>query len=264
VGIKHLPNGLSRFVLGAGLECCLLLAFAVRAPADDVLKYHQTLTSGEAVSLSATGDVGADIRVTGGDGSVADAEVRSTGALADRVQITGKREGNVLVLEVGLKPGSSSWRTWLHLHDTNATVILHVPRSVKLALSDVNGPISVDGVTGPLTVKVVNGPIEATNVGAILSLNSTNGPIDVRLTDLSAVPAIELHTVNGAIDVSVPKSFKAKISARVLVGSVDVIESNATGPGHMELSLVAGAISVKSALKRAHASPLTSSATTRA
>lgn len=233
-----------RFLFGAGLGCCLLLAVAVRAPADEVLKYHQMLTPGEAISVSATGDVGADIRVTGGDGRVADAEVRSTGALADRVQITGKREGNVLRLEVGLKPGSSSWRTWLHLHDTNTRVILHVPRSVNLALSDVNGPISVDGVTGPLTVKVVNGPIEATNVGAVLSLNCTNGPIDVRLTDLSALPAIEMHTVNGAIDVSVPKGFKAKINATTTFGSVDSNVSDSNGPGYMNLSVVAGAISV--------------------
>jgi DUF4097 and DUF4098 domain-containing protein YvlB len=133
----------------------------------------------------------------------------------------------------------------LHLHSTNVEIVADVPHSADVAVTAVNGPVMVDNVTGRLAVRLVNGPIEVSGAGTVLSLQCTNGPIEAAISSLTAVPDIDIRTTNGAIEVTVPKGFKASSRASVVFGAVNDNLPNTSGPGHMDLHAVTGAVSVE-------------------
>ncbi|HLW37334.1 MAG TPA: hypothetical protein VKR99_02785 [Candidatus Eremiobacteraceae bacterium] len=223
----------------------LIVPTGAAAKADSsstVLSSHQSLAAGQAVNLVISGDLGGDVHIIGSGGNDVSVTAKPKGTLADRVELTTSRDSRALRINLDLRSGSSSWRTWMHWHNTNVEVVMRVPRKAAVAVTNINGPVLVDNATGRLTVRVVNGPIEVNGAGSVLSLQCTNGPIDVNIADLSAVPDIDMNTTNGAIDVRVPKAFKAVVTARTVFGSVDT--DVPSGPGRMSLHVVAGAISV--------------------
>jgi|GEM_PF-1873489 len=220
------------------------IAAPARAESAPQFKYHQTLRDHQSVAIDVSGDLGADIHVIGSNAGTVNVSATAKGALADRVEMRRSQEGPVLRFAFGLKPASRSLRTWLHLHSTNVEVVVYVPRSVDLSATAVNGSVVVDKVTGRLAVRIVNGPIEVTGAGTLLSLRCTNGPIDAAITSLTAVLDIDIRTTNGPIDVTVPKGFKASSHTSVVFGAVDNNLPN-SGPGHMDLHAVTGAISVE-------------------
>lgn len=231
-------------VVFAAIVASGLLA-ARPAFADDGTRqsYHQTLKPNQSVSLDASGDLGADIRVIGGS---SDLQVSSDarGRYADRVRMSEELVGQTLRIKLDVKPGDKSFLDWLHLNHTEVKVLVRIPRASNLSVSSVNGPIVVNGVSGPLAIRLVNGPIDVNGSGAVLSLHSVNGPIQAEIVDLSHVPDIAIHTTNGAIDVSVPKGFRAAVHASTVFGPIDNNVASSGGPGTMTISLVAGPITI--------------------
>ena len=56
-----------------------------------------------------------------------------------------------------------------------------MPRHSDLSVATVNGPMSVDGVTGHMMLKTVNGPLSLDRVGGDVHARAENGPLDVAL-----------------------------------------------------------------------------------
>src|SRR5579872_6154001 len=123
-----------------------------------VINFQQPLAGGQSVVLSVPGDLGGNVHVSGWDRTSVELRVEPKGTYSDRVALVPTSTANALRLDFALKV-PWSLRSVLHLHDTEVKVVMHVPRSARLSVFVVNGPVDVAGVSGPLAVKVTNGPI---------------------------------------------------------------------------------------------------------
>lgn len=84
-----------------------------------------------------------------------------------------------------------------------------------------NGRVIVTHVAGDVQASSSNGDIEAEHLGGSTTLNTSNG--DIRL--VGSPPAngrVELHTSNGCIDMTFPRTLAAELKLRTALGHVHV------------------------------------------
>ena len=212
------------------------------ADSDQHFAYHRPLTGAQSVMLKVTGDLGAEIQVMSTASSSIDVKALARGSLASGVELNAHQTAQGIQLSFDFKSGTL--QRWFHAHDTQLKVTLRVPQATTLTVSAVDGSITVADVTGPLSVDLVNGPITVKGAGDVVSLNCVNGPIDVGITDVSKIPDVSLNVTNGEIDISVPRNFRATVTAHVVMGSVDDNLANTPGQGKLVANAVTGAITI--------------------
>jgi hypothetical protein len=100
---------------------------------------------------------------------------------------------------------------------------IEVPAKTNLEVSTVNGgEVTVEGVDGDLEIGNVNGGITLTRVGGAVVAHTTNGDVKVTLTRVAPKKPMAFTTLNGDIDVSVPKSTTANLKLRSDQGEIFV------------------------------------------
>ena len=133
-------------------------------------------------------------------------------ALAHEVRIISA--GNSIRAE-----GPSSW----HRRNWTVSYRITVPRHVNLQLSAVNGPLTVESVTGRLSLRAVNGPIELDDVAGDVRARAQNGPLDVRLSGprWDGV-GLDAETENGPVDLSLPAQYAAHLETSTVNGPMEI------------------------------------------
>ena len=107
---------------------------------------------------------------------------------------------------------------------------VHVPRNSSLHVTSGDGPLTLDGVSGDITLRSGDGPISVNNSGGSLHVNTGDGPIHINKFD----GQVEARTGDGPI--ALDGNFNAlsartgdgEISLTVPAGSSFTIETNAT------------------------------------
>ncbi len=94
---------------------------------------------------------------------------------------------------------------------------IRLPRGVNFNAETVNGGITVDGVTGDVSVETVNGALDITASGAI-SAETVNGGI--RASVPSITDNLSFETVNGSITVRLPSDAAVDVTAETLGGGI--------------------------------------------
>jgi len=125
-----------------------------------------------------------------------------------------------------------SIRTKYHDHDLNfrwgshnnpASVeyTLTVPRSVRLdEIKLINGSLDVNGVRGEVRASCINGKLEAHNLAGRAELSTINGRLDARFDELPGSP-VNLNSVNGSVELTIPSDAKAEIAASTVSGGIE-------------------------------------------
>jgi len=114
---------------------------------------------------------------------------------------------------------------WLSGKGSRAAVRfeLRVPRQAHLEqIGSVNASINVEGVRGPMTLKAVNGAIRATDLAADTEIESVNGSITAEFASLEKVQKVDLESVNGRVNVTLPPDASARIEARTTNGRTSI------------------------------------------
>jgi hypothetical protein len=166
------------------------------------------------------------IRAVPAVGDVADVEAQIRGGRADAVMTIRVAEDDQGVQVRAEWPrdardhgcGNDEGAT---ARDVAVDFVVHVPEGVKLAAHSVNGSIVGDGVRGPVEVRTVNGAIDLRGVTQARA-RAVNGGIQVAFAARAWEDDVELATVNGAIDVSLPASAAADVRAHSVNGDVRV------------------------------------------
>ena len=83
-----------------------------------------------------------------------------------------------------------------------------------------NGSLNVQKISGEIDANLVNGKLRASDLTGEADLATVNGTIDADYTSLNNVRGIKLNSVNGTIDLTLPQSPNAEISASVINGSI--------------------------------------------
>jgi len=97
---------------------------------------------------------------------------------------------------------------------------VRVPAGARVHVSTVNGPISVEGVSGELRVSSVNGPVTIRDASGAVRAETVNGGIDARYAVASGTGDHRFETVNGGIEVSLPEGSTGRLAAKTVNGSV--------------------------------------------
>ena len=155
-------------------------------------------------------------------------------------------------------------------HPASVDYRIMVPRTANLEnVKLINGGLSITGVSGPVKASSVNGSIHAEKLEGQADLSTVNGRLEAGFERVSRANPINLSSVNGPIQLSIPSNSAAVVDAKNLSGG---IESEFGRPwrgsdGHrlkalvnhggaqIHLHNVNGGISIKSSWSRKGARP---------
>lgn len=156
----------------------------------------------------------------------------------DEVSIEAEKRGRDeddlkrISIEIDAQPASLVIKTTIAKSLTNlfnrssrAQVIyrLHVPTHVRLErIVSVNSSIQVDGMQGAMSLDAVNGSVHATGLAGDVEIESVNGSVTANFSSLAGVRSIDLESVNGRIDLTLPKDASGRIEARTTNGRTSI------------------------------------------
>ncbi|HEU5360067.1 MAG TPA: DUF4097 family beta strand repeat-containing protein, partial [Candidatus Deferrimicrobiaceae bacterium] len=92
-------------------------------------------------------------------------------------------------------------------------------RGLAVDVTQVNGHVIVEGIESSLFVEVENGSVHLSDIVGFVTVSAENGSIDAAVT-LPLGAEIMLSTVNGDIDLRIPASTSAELSALVGFGAI--------------------------------------------
>ncbi len=117
-------------------------------------------------------------------------------------------EDNVVTIKSGAWSG-----------DGNLTIM--VPRRSSLQLKSINnGNIEVSGVEGEIDAEDLNGSITLRNVSGSVVAHSLNGEVKASLDRVDPSKAMSFSTMNGNIDVTLPRDIKANLKMKTDNGEI--------------------------------------------
>lgn len=98
---------------------------------------------------------------------------------------------------------------------------LHVPARAQLdKISLVNGSLEVSQVRGEVNANLVNGKLKAHDLAGRAELSTVNGSSEVSYSTLANVSDVKISAVNGSINLVLPASPNAEISASSMNGNI--------------------------------------------
>ncbi len=190
---------------------------AAAAHAEVTQDFHRTvpLTANGRISLS---NINGGVEITGWDRN--EVQIDAVKTASDQQRLDEAR------IEVETSSDSVEIRTRYPEHHTNNNAAsvhytLHVPQNARLDRIDlVNGSLSLQKITGEIDANLVNGKLRASDLTGEADLATVNGTIDADYTSLNNVRGIKLKSVNGTINLTLPQSPNAEVSASVVNGGI--------------------------------------------
>ena len=98
---------------------------------------------------------------------------------------------------------------------------LHVPASASVdKVNLVNGSLEISQVSGEVNASLVNGTLRAHDLSGRAKLSTVNGSNNVEFRSLTNVSEVRINAVNGSINLVLPSSPNAQISASTVNGNI--------------------------------------------
>jgi DUF4097 and DUF4098 domain-containing protein YvlB len=129
---------------------------------------------------------------------------------------------------------------------------VYVPRNSSLHVTSGDGPLTLDGVSGDITLRSGDGPISVNNSGGQLHVNTGDGPIQINKFDgqVDARTGDGPIALDGNFNALSARTGDGEISLTVPAGSSFTIETNATDGINNEGFDVAEDVTLSPRLKR--------------
>jgi DUF4097 and DUF4098 domain-containing protein YvlB len=108
-----------------------------------------------------------------------------------------------------------------HNNPASVEYTVTVPRRARLdEIKLINGSLDVTGVSGEVRASCINGRLEAHNLAGRARLSTINGHLVARFDQLAG-STVELNSVNGSVELTIPSDSKAEIDASTVSGGID-------------------------------------------
>ncbi|HET9526221.1 MAG TPA: DUF4097 family beta strand repeat-containing protein [Pyrinomonadaceae bacterium] len=129
---------------------------------------------------------------------------------------------------------------------------VNVPRNTSLHVTSGDGPLTLDGVSGDITLRSGDGPISVNNSGGQLRVNTGDGPIQINKFDgqVDARTGDGPIALDGNFNALSARTGDGEISLTVPAGSSFTIETNASGGINNEGFDVAEDVTLSPRVKR--------------
>jgi hypothetical protein len=116
---------------------------------------------------------------------------------------------------------NQSWNWGSHNNPASVEYTLTVPRTARLdEIKLINGSLDVTGMSGEVNASCINGRLEAHDLSGRARLSTINGRLDARFGQL-ANNSVELNSVNGSVDLTIPSDSKAELEADTVSGGIN-------------------------------------------
>jgi len=151
---------------------------------------------------------------------------------------------------------------WNHNHYSSVEYTITLPRNARLDdVQLINGALDVNGVLGEVRAQCINGKLTATGLTNRAKLSTVNGQLEAKFDRVPA-ESLDLESVNGHIELTLPSDAKASFEASTVHGGIstdfglhsshhmvghDMHGTLGGGGTHIRLTNVNGAIEVRHA-----------------
>jgi DUF4097 and DUF4098 domain-containing protein YvlB len=212
---------------GFVLSACALFIFTVAAQASDhrgafTEEFHQTyaLTSDGRVELD---NINGAVHISTWDQNevkvdavkYADSKERLEQA---RIDIDSGKDHLSIRTKYPDHDLTFNWGS--HNNPASVEYTLTVPRTARLdEINLINGSLDVTGVAGEVHASCINGRLEAHNLSGRADLSTINGHLDAKFDQLRG-SFLELKSVNGSVELTIPSDSKAEIEASTVSGGI--------------------------------------------
>jgi hypothetical protein len=223
--VRIVARAAAVLVAAAGLSACDVMVNTMhggRAQAERTWTRSYSVGAGAAVDII---NVSGTIKVEAADGNTLEvkAVLTARGAteddakkILDKVEMA--EEASAARVRVEAK-----YPRELGRHGIEVVYTVRAPRSVKLALENVNGRVQVDGAFAAVKAETTNGGVYGEGLGNTVVATTTNGEIKLKMASLGG-DGVSLETTNGSIDLKLPADAKATLSARCVNGGIKVTD----------------------------------------
>ena len=206
---------------------CALLTLALGAHASDdrgalTEEFHQTyaLTADGRVELD---NINGDVRISSWDRNevkVDAVKYADTKERLDEAKIEIDSRTNALSIRTKYPNHDQTWNWGSHNNPASVEYTLTVPRTARLdEIKLINGSLDVNGVSGEVSASCINGRLEAHNLAGRARLSTINGHLDARFDQLAG-HLVELSSVNGSVELTIPSDSKAELEASTVSGGI--------------------------------------------
>jgi len=203
----------------AGIMTTAILALLMAVPvyAEVTQEFHKTvpLSADGRVSLS---NINGDVEITGWNKN--EVQIDAVKTARDQQRLDEAR------IDVNTSSNSVEIETHYpsHLVNNNPASVhytLHVPQNARIdKVNLVNGSLDVQRVSGEINANLVNGKLRASDLAGEADLATVNGSVEANYTSLNNVREIKLKSVNGSVNLLLPQSPNAEVSASTVNGSI--------------------------------------------
>jgi len=202
------------------LTALLSLVTVARASVTETFTHAYPLTADGVVRVE---NVNGDIDITAWDkpevSLVAEKRARDDDELK-RVEILIDAAPDRLSIKTKFAKKTGGWFFSNWNNNSSVRYKLMVPAGVRLEKIDtVNSDITVTGVRGTVNLDTVNGSVTARGLAADARLGSVNGSLHAEFDSLEKVREVKLGSVNGRVEVTLPKGASASIKTSTVNGS---------------------------------------------
>ncbi len=98
---------------------------------------------------------------------------------------------------------------------------VRAPKNAIVNLTNTNGQIAIDAVSGKVIAHTTNGGVKGTNLTGGVDGETTNGSVSIDMASIGS-ERVSLETTNGSVTLMVPDKAKATVTATVTNGGINV------------------------------------------
>jgi DUF4097 and DUF4098 domain-containing protein YvlB len=97
---------------------------------------------------------------------------------------------------------------------------VHVPRTARVSVENVNGRVEVSGVAAQVEASTINGSVEVSEAAGEIEASAVNGSVEASLSSVDPEGRSRLHATNGSVRLTLPADVNAEIEASTVNGGV--------------------------------------------
>jgi DUF4097 and DUF4098 domain-containing protein YvlB len=201
---------------------------AVAAAEQNEFRWHEPVAAGRVIEIKGVnGNVEATSSSSGEVEVVAVKHSRRSNPDDVRIEVVRHAEG-VTICAVypntdgrqanTCEPGERGHMN-VRNNDTEVNFTVRVPSGVRFSGHTVNGRVEANNLSADVDATTVNGDVEVTTTG-LARAKTVNGSITAVMGRADWSDGLELKTVNGSIDVSLPAALSTEVEVKTLNGSI--------------------------------------------
>jgi DUF4097 and DUF4098 domain-containing protein YvlB len=185
---------------------------------DNVTHWRGAMSADQSLSIK---DVSGDIRAESATGDTAEITATKSGPDADHVQVVihTTSEGVEACVVFDNDRDACGHNRSSHSIHANVDFTVKVPRNVRLHAQTVNGSVEAEDLGANAWAHSVNGSVSVSTAG-YAEARSVNGSVRVKMGRADWSGDLELASVNGRVEATVPADFSADVRFSTLNGNV--------------------------------------------